>query len=313
MNFFVGEPCNLNSSVKDLIEVRLKGFIPIIFRFGFSSGSLFIPFLLLPEKCDKTCDNCRAGKIPEKKNLTVEAHQILNLLADLNTQKNGRGVTMAQLSELYRGSKSKSLTKFIDLTKLRNFAGGSKFSKADMDRIMHSLIFEGVLEEISEVNAGGFNSDFVHPGPKAQDLQSNRFSFLVDFPKGSSLPASSASIEIVETAAIASKNRMAPVSFVGDQESTQEEVTKVKKKRKSAISDLRSEQVDTNKDRLRRTSKVPSLNTTVLPKNHTDSLIARIKKLVSLWADEEIMNGNQVFCKLLRSKSYCYFNTCVQR
>jgi uncharacterized protein YuzB (UPF0349 family) len=51
-----------------------------------------------------------------------------------------------------------------------------------------------------------------------------------------------------------------------------------------------------------------SVNTSVLPKEHTDSLIARIKKLVSLWADEEIMNGNQVFCKYSESRLFFYCN-----
>lgn len=242
------------------------------------------------EKCNGTCDNCRAGKIPERRNLSIEANQILNLLADLAVQKKGRGVTMAQLSELYRGSKNKSLTKFIDLGKLRNFGGGSKFSKADMDRIMHSLIFEGVLEEISGVNASGFNSDFVHPGPRAVELQSNRFPFFVDFPKESSRSV----VEVIEPTKKAAKKRGAPVSFIGDQEVSQEEIKEKKKKRNS--DPLEDQMGGTSNDRTRRAKAQPA-NTTVLPKNHTDSLIARIKKLVSLWADEEIMNGNQVFCK----------------
>ena len=35
---------------------------------------------------------------------------------------------------------------------------------------------------------------------------------------------------------------------------------------------------------------------TVLPKGNTERLIERIKKLVSMWADEERMSGNNVFC-----------------
>jgi hypothetical protein len=135
------------------------------------------------------CDNYRAGKIHERRNLSIEANQILSLLDGLIVQMKGRGVTMAQLSELYRGSKNKSLTMCIDLGKLRNFGGGSKFSKADMDRIMHSLIFEGVLEEKSGVNASGFNSDFVHPGPRALEFQFCCLPFFVDFPQESSSSA----------------------------------------------------------------------------------------------------------------------------
>lgn len=36
-------------------------------------------------------------------------------------------------------------------------------------------------------------------------------------------------------------------------------------------------------------------NQSILPQNHTDTLMKRIKKLVTMWADEEIMNGNKVF------------------
>ena len=39
----------------------------------------------------------------------------------------------------------------------------------------------------------------------------------------------------------------------------------------------------------------PRAETTVLPKMKTELLLARIKKLVNMWADEEQMNGNNVF------------------
>jgi len=65
----------------------------------------------------------------------------------------------------------------------------------------------------------------------------------------------------------------------------------------------------TSNDRTRR-AKGPFVKTPRLPKNHTDSLTARIKKLVSLWADEEIMNGNQVFCKYSESiKAFSFIAT----
>ena len=37
----------------------------------------------------------------------------------------------------------------------------------------------------------------------------------------------------------------------------------------------------------------------ILPKKHTEALMKRIKKLVSMWADEEQMNGNPIFCKFI--------------
>ena len=46
-------------------------------------------------------------------------------------------------------------------------------------------------------------------------------------------------------------------------------------------------------------AKSPSTDRSILPKNHTEILMKRIKKLVTMWADEEIMNGNKVFCKFV--------------
>ena len=46
-------------------------------------------------------------------------------------------------------------------------------------------------------------------------------------------------------------------------------------------------------------AKSPSTDRSILPKNHTEILMKRIKKLVTMWADEEIMNGNKVFCKCM--------------
>ena len=37
----------------------------------------------------------------------------------------------------------------------------------------------------------------------------------------------------------------------------------------------------------------------VLPKEHTEALMKRIKTLVSMFADEEQMNGKPIFCKFI--------------
>ena len=45
-------------------------------------------------------------------------------------------------------------------------------------------------------------------------------------------------------------------------------------------------------------SKSPSpASSSFLPKEHAEALMKRIKKLVTMWADEERMNGNNVFCE----------------
>ena len=83
-------------------------------------------------KCNKTCDNCRAGKQPEKRDMTAEAMTIINLF-NCASNENRRGVTMLQLSELYRGSKSKSIRKNYQINRIEGFGAGSKFKKYDID------------------------------------------------------------------------------------------------------------------------------------------------------------------------------------
>ena len=120
------------------------------------------------EKFKNTCDNCLSGKEPERHNLTADALTILKLLDDLLVQKNGHGATLNQVIDLYRGSKSKTATRFLNLQKIPSYGSGSKWSKLDIERIMHAMIFEKLLEEISEMDARGFNNSYLHPGPQAK-------------------------------------------------------------------------------------------------------------------------------------------------
>lgn len=79
-------------------------------------------------KCNNTCDNCIAGKEPDRRDMTENAKILLDLLTSISGQRNGRGVTMLQLSELYRGSKSQSATKFLNTSRLKGYGKGSKVS-----------------------------------------------------------------------------------------------------------------------------------------------------------------------------------------
>ena len=243
-------------------------------------------------KCNNTCDNCRSGKEPEKRNLTTQAQSILQLLDDLLVQRNGRGATMAQLTELYRGSKSKTATKFIDVKKLSSYGSGSKFSKSDVDRIMHAMVFNNILEEISETNARGFNSDFVHLGRRAEELRVGSFDFFVEFPKASSKTPK------------AKKKRTTTSATKKNKDSPKARKAMTVKNGKLEVANI--ETIDDSDDEFefdnglnqpgrKVGNKSKSPDKSILPKNHTSTLMERIKKLVSLWADEEVMNGNKVF------------------
>jgi hypothetical protein len=140
-----------------------------------------------PAKCKRTCDNCKAEREADERNLTSLAKEFLGLLKLVNDQKK---VTLVQLTDLYRGSKSQSAVKFLDMNRLKKYCGaGSKFKKFEIDKIVHSLVFDRILIEKGEENKGGFNSDYVHMGENAWKIENGQEQFCVKFPKARSKPS----------------------------------------------------------------------------------------------------------------------------
>jgi len=252
-------------------------------------------------KCKKTCDNCQSGKEPEKRDLTLEATTILQLLDDLMIQKNGRNATMAQVTELYRGSKSKSATKFINVQKIHGYGAGLKYTKADVDRITHAMVFQGIIQEISEVNGSGFNSDFLHHGKKSDAIRNGVEKFYVEFPSSISKSTPSAKKSKGKDTSTAKKKKKTKTGS-----KTKPKVPKPVTIKNGKFEVPIIESIDDSDDDMEFDDGLPSSSRkvgqknktpdkSILPKNHTEALMKRIKKLVSLWADEEVMNGNKVF------------------
>ena len=247
-------------------------------------------------KCNDTCDNCRSGLVPERRDLSDDGRDVLQLLEDLLTQKNGRGVSMGQVSELYRGSKAKNQTKYIDVNRISSYGAGKKYKKADVERIMHALVFEGVLQEISQENGSGFSSDYLQLGPKGEMLRNRQFQFLVDFPSSTSKSKGTKNKKKADTdgtSASASKSSAKKSKTKTKQSSKTPKVLKVKDGR------FQVPQVEildgSDEDRKVGSKSKSTGEKSILPRNYTELLVKRIKKLVSMWADEEIMNGNKVF------------------
>lgn len=235
-------------------------------------------------KCGRTCDNCRAGREAERRDLTSDAVSMLDLLQQVSQQKKGRGVTLLQLTELFRGSKSKSATKFLNVAQLNGFGAGSRYSKSDVDRIAHAMVYEKILLESSERNGGGFNSDYIRPGENAQVVQRGQKPFFVDFPR--------------EGATLTTKEK-AKSKSTAKKKSTPKSSTKSSKKLRTKsgkiVLSLESEESDGDDTDSRTVgSKTPSR---VLPPKKTQDLAKRLKKLAGMWASEEQMAGNKVFCK----------------
>lgn len=248
-------------------------------------------------KCNKTCDNCRLGRVADKRDMTDVAITVLKLFSDVSAQKNGRGVTLTQLTDLFKGSKSKNSTKFLNLNKLAGYGAGSKFTRVELDRILHAMIFDGIMMEISEEAGGGFNADYIYLSDKADKVHSGALRFHVDFPaKGVSTP-------------VASKDKQPTPK-------TSKSTTKSKSKAKTISSKNGKIHIgDADDPNERKVGKKSKLNAAtpdggVLPTDKTNDLMNRIKRLVTMWADEEQMIGNKVFCKLITTAFYLsyYFN-----
>ena len=267
-------------------------------------------------ECNKTCDNCRANRTAERRDLTNVAIQIMDLLDQVSHQKKGRGVTLLQLTELYRGTKSKSHTKFLQIDNLREFGKGRKYTKPDLDRIAHTMVFEKILIEESQTNAGGFNSDYVKLGEKAPQVKQRQVPFFVDFPTkkkaSSSSSSSSTSKSQAKTSSSSSKTAKAATKPSRAKTASAKKTPSKKPRKTSGKSTVQANIVslladsDTGSEDESFSSKSQSTSLggrweQILPKRQTMELTARIKKLIGWWAQEEQMNGNKVFCKCERS------------
>eukprot|EP00547_Thalassionema_nitzschioides_P005472 CAMPEP_0194204474 /NCGR_PEP_ID=MMETSP0156-20130528/3983_1 /TAXON_ID=33649 /ORGANISM="Thalassionema nitzschioides, Strain L26-B" /LENGTH=1111 /DNA_ID=CAMNT_0038930501 /DNA_START=141 /DNA_END=3476 /DNA_ORIENTATION=+ len=239
-------------------------------------------------KCKKTCDNCKSGREAEPRDLTNMALQILHLLQDMTQQRSGRGITLVQLTQLFRGSKSKSATKFLKVDKLRGFGAGKAMQKKDVDRMAHTLIYEKILVEMSEQNVSGFSSDYIRPGEEAAALQAGKRRFVVDFPKKQSRKN-----EKDTNKAKTNKKQKKPDKKNRDTTTSESRQFKQRSATVRIVNDSSSSDDDDDDGRTvgSKSLAAPSM----LPHEKTKKLIENINKLVSMWAQEEQLNGNKVF------------------
>ena len=247
--------------------------------------------------CNKTCDNCKAGLQAERRDLTPVACQMLQLLQDISSQKNGRGVTMVQLTDLFKGSKSKSATKFLNVDRLTGCGAGKSYSKPDLDRIVHAMVYDKILVESAEQAGGGFIADYIRPGENALATQNNQRPFFVEFPKAGSKAAAAAAAKKPEPEM---KKKATPKKKNSPKTKQSEKPGPGIKAVAGKLSLSDFEISDDDEDEYEEDRKVgskASAVTRLLPLKMTQALVARVKKLVGMWADEEQMNGNRVFCK----------------
>jgi superfamily II DNA helicase RecQ len=250
-------------------------------------------------KCNGTCDNCKAGKEPERRDTTGVARTLLGLLADFQSKRNGRGVTLVQVSELFRGSKTKSIVGNLDTGRLTGYGAGSKYKKHDIDRIMHAMVFERLLVEESTETNGGFSVDYVKYGENADALLNGGRQFFVEFPKAQ--PARKAKAKSTKSAPAskkASKKKPASKASTGKRKSTGSAETP------SAENGLQFQEAgDSSDDELLSSSPFSAFSANkvelqmILSQEQTKQLTEKIKKMTRIWALEEQEMGKNVHCK----------------
>ena len=220
--------------------------------------------------CNKTCDNCRNGYVAESRDVTKETKQILQLLSSINSQ--GKSTTLHQLAELWRGSKAKAHTKWLRMDEL-TFYGAGKLNKADTDKIMHSLVYENILEEISQQSGSGYNADYVQQGRFAQAVQSGNRSVTVRF------ATKKAPEKKAATKKKATKKK--------DATTKAKDKKKTKKSGKNGDSLIELDDIldDDDDSPAGGGVKRPTISG-VLSAKHTGELRSRIQKLVTMWAAE---------------------------
>jgi hypothetical protein len=250
-------------------------------------------------KCNETCDNCKAGRVPDERDMTAEMMTIMNLLSACLNQRRTGGVTLFQLSELYRGSKAKQVTNNFTTNGLRGYGAGSKYKKQEIERITHAMIFHKILVEESQENNGGFMSDYVRFGEEASTYQNGSKRFFVDFPNRT----------VAKKPAKKSPKKAGKSKSTGEtkkNESVKKAPGKTKKVDSNDSGGLQFAEIDLLDDSDDDSVFQPEDSDSnqyeqnaVLPPEHTKALVGQLKSLVIKWADEEQSYGNDVFCKYI--------------
>ena len=100
--------------------------------------------------------------------MSAVAWGVLGLLSRLKTQKRSRCVTLLMLSELWRGIKAKSHTQFFNLGTFTGYGKGKKYTKHEIDSVVHKMVFNKVLEDILVAIVLGLLADYVQYENNAQ-------------------------------------------------------------------------------------------------------------------------------------------------
>lgn len=126
------------------------------------------------ESCRKMCDNCEEARPVVVEDMSVAALNMLRLRASITSK-----VTLIQLAAAFRGSVTTATRGFQGIPE---FGYGRSLSrKGSSERLSQIMVRMKILEEYSERNHAGFNSNYVRVGPESKALERGSLKVLVDF------------------------------------------------------------------------------------------------------------------------------------
>ncbi|KAI8589607.1 P-loop containing nucleoside triphosphate hydrolase protein [Geranomyces variabilis] len=112
--------------------------------------------------CNRTCDNCKRNVKGITRDVRAEVKDIIELVKSLQHTR----VTVNQLVDIYRGSKSAIINK-REYNKLQLYGKGASLKKGDAERLFHHLSAQQILGEDLVTNRQGFTCSYTILGRNA--------------------------------------------------------------------------------------------------------------------------------------------------
>lgn len=103
--------------------------------------------------CRNMCDNCkkRSNSTTVTRDKSEQAIIILKIIKAVSPET----ITLAQIIDIYRGSKSKRLLE-LGRDQVEGYGLGSKETRPEVDRILRTMVHEDIIRQKSDYNAMGF-------------------------------------------------------------------------------------------------------------------------------------------------------------
>ncbi|KAI8977463.1 P-loop containing nucleoside triphosphate hydrolase protein [Mycotypha africana] len=136
-----------------------------------------------PALCRKMCDNCkrmqRSTRVVE--DMSSHAVTLVKMLKNITSVPNGY-ITMPQLIDIYRGSKMKRYIE-ADYHLMEGYGRGKSMTKTEVDRILKTMIHDGVIRERTKMNSGGFPVTHVVLSSNADNVLRGNHKLLISYTK----------------------------------------------------------------------------------------------------------------------------------